>query len=90
MSILSDGPQRVVLLFSLTMATSINKRKALLRAPLGDVFMVTYLAGTLGARFFIEGQLEGRPLISISLGLFAILLLWALKRVGIFEAKLWP
>lgn len=72
------------------MSMQTKKQKALLPAPYGDAFLVLYLIGTLGGRFLIEEQLAGRPLISVFLGLFALLLLWALKRVVFFDAELWP
>ena len=45
-----------------------------------DVFVVVYIAGTLLLRFFLEPQLQGRFLISIALGAFALLFLWALAK----------
>lgn len=45
-----------------------------------DVFVVVYVAGTLLLRFFLEPQLQGRLLISIALGAFALLFLWALAK----------
>ena len=72
------------------MTSKEGKRRALLPPPYGDVFLILYLVVTLGGRFLVEDQLAGRPLISIGLGIFALILLWALKRVGFFAARLWP
>ena len=43
-----------------------------------DWFVVVYLFITLGIRFVLEPQIEGHYLISMGLGLFALLFLWAL------------
>ena len=45
-----------------------------------DVFVVIYVVGTLFLRFVIEPQLSGRIFISIALGAFALLFLWALVK----------
>jgi hypothetical protein len=45
-----------------------------------DIFVVFYIAATLLLRFFIEPQLQGRYLISIAMGAFALLFLWALAK----------
>ncbi|MEL6660871.1 MAG: hypothetical protein AAFY48_04435 [Bacteroidota bacterium] len=43
-----------------------------------DWFIAIYLTITLGLRFFLEPQLQGFYLISLGLGAFALLFLWAL------------
>ncbi len=45
-----------------------------------DVFVVIYLGVTLYVRFLLEPQLHGRFLISIAIGLFALLFLCALTK----------
>jgi hypothetical protein len=50
--------------------------------PLGrkvsDWIVTIYVIATLYARFVLESQLQGNLLISIGLGAFALLFLWAL------------
>ena len=50
----------------------------LMRGLISDIFIAIYLAITLLIRFYLEPQLQGRFLISIALGAFALLFLWAL------------
>lgn len=50
-----------------------------------DVFVVIYIGVTLFIRFMLEPQLHGHFLISIGLGLFALLFLWALSRSKIIN-----
>jgi hypothetical protein len=45
-----------------------------------DVFVVIYILITLWLRFQIEAQLNGHYLISVALGAFALLFLWALNK----------
>lgn len=45
-----------------------------------DVFVVIYILITLYIRFILEPQLGGHILISIVIGLFALLFLWALSK----------
>ncbi len=45
-----------------------------------DVFVVVYITATLLMRFLIEPQLQGRYMISVALGGFALLFLWALVK----------
>ena len=47
-----------------------------------DWFIVVYLTITLGLRFYLEPQLQSFYLISVGLGLFALLFLWALVKSG--------
>lgn len=44
-----------------------------------DIFVLIYLGITLYLRFVLESQFQGRYLISIALGVFALLFLWALS-----------
>lgn len=43
-----------------------------------DLFITCYLVATLGLRFWLEDQLLGYYLISIGMGAFGLLFLWAL------------
>ncbi len=43
-----------------------------------DIIVTIYLLGTLLIRFFLEPQLQSNFIISIMLGLFGLLFLWAL------------
>ena len=45
-----------------------------------DWFIAIYLTITLGLRFVLEPQLQGYYIISIGLGAFALLFLWALVK----------
>ena len=45
-----------------------------------DVFVVVYITATLFLRFIVEPQLQGRYMISVALGAFALLFLWALVK----------
>lgn len=45
---------------------------------LSDWFIAVYLTITLALRFFLEPQLQGYYLVSLALGAFALLFLWAL------------
>jgi hypothetical protein len=50
-----------------------------------DVFVVIYLAASLYLRFILEPQLGGHIIISIGIGLFALLFLWALAKSKIIN-----
>ena len=50
-----------------------------------DIFIVVYLFITLLLRFILEPQLGGHYLISIGIGLFALLFLWALYKSKIIN-----
>jgi hypothetical protein len=50
-----------------------------------DVFVALYIVATLFARFMIEPHLQGRYFLSIALGAFALLFLWALNRSKIIN-----
>ncbi len=43
-----------------------------------DWFVVVYITATLALRFVLEPQLQGYYLVSLALGAFALLFLWAL------------
>ena len=45
-----------------------------------DIFVVIYIIATLFIRFLLEPQLKGHFLISVGIGLFALLFLWALSK----------
>ncbi len=45
-----------------------------------DVFVIIYISITLYIRFILEPQLGGHFLISIAIGAFALLFLWALTK----------
>jgi hypothetical protein len=42
------------------------------------IFSAVYIAVTLGARFYFEPQLHGFYIISIGIGIFMLVFLWAL------------
>lgn len=50
-----------------------------------DIIVAIYLLGTLLVRFFLEPQLNSNYLISIMLGLFGLLFLWALVKSKILN-----
>ncbi|HMQ48919.1 MAG TPA: hypothetical protein PKA00_15790 [Saprospiraceae bacterium] len=47
---------------------------------LSDVFVTLYVITTLFLRLYLEPQLNGNFLISLGLGVFALLFLWALAK----------
>jgi hypothetical protein len=49
--------------------------------------IVLYLAATLLVRFILEPQLAGNMVISIALGAFALLFLYALVKSGILNPQ---
>ena len=49
-----------------------------LNSVLSDIFIAVYLLATLWLRFALESQLNGNVLISLLLGGFALLFLWAM------------
>lgn len=53
-----------------------------------DIFLIIYIMGTLALRFYLEPQLNGRFLISLSIGVFALLFLWALIRVKVLNPSI--
>jgi hypothetical protein len=50
-----------------------------------DVFVVIYIMATLYIRFLLEPQLKGHLIISVGIGLFALLFLWALSKSKIIN-----
>ncbi len=50
-----------------------------------DWFIAVYLTVTLGLRFILEPQLQGFYLLSLGLGAFALLFLWALIKSKILR-----
>lgn len=46
-----------------------------------DIFIAVYIVITLLGRFYIEPMLNGNFLISIFLGLFALLVIWVLVKL---------
>jgi hypothetical protein len=50
-----------------------------------DIIVTIYLLGTLLIRFLLEPQLQSNILISILLGLFGLLFLWALVKSKILN-----
>ncbi len=55
---------------------------------LSNIFIVAYAALTLIGRIILEPQLQGQYLISIGMGAFALLFLWALIRSGFIRPTL--
>jgi hypothetical protein len=47
-----------------------------------NIFVAIYLLITLYIRFSIEAQLNGNLLVSVGLGAFALLFLWAMTNSG--------
>lgn len=56
-----------------------------MKRTISNIFVAVYAAATLYIRFVLEPQLQGRYLISIAMGVFAILFLWALIKSGIIR-----
>ncbi len=54
-----------------------------------NIFVVIYLLGTLYFRMMIEPLLHGHYLISLGLGTFALLFLWALIKSKLIRPTLW-
>lgn len=52
---------------------------------LSDWFIAVYLTITLALRFFLEPQLQGYYLVSLALGAFALLFLWALIKSKVLQ-----
>ncbi|MCB9309211.1 MAG: hypothetical protein H6567_04020 [Lewinellaceae bacterium] len=52
---------------------------------LSNIIVVLYIILTFFLRFILEPQLQGRYAISIGLGLFALLFLWALIKSKILK-----
>ena len=56
------------------------KLKIQLGRKTSDIFVILYLIATLWLRFVLEAQLSGHLLISMAIGAFALLFLWALYK----------
>lgn len=56
------------------------KFKLQLGRTASDIFVVLYLLGTLFLRFILEPQFQGNALVSVGIGAFALLFLWALNK----------
>lgn len=54
-----------------------------------NIFVVAYILGTMYIRFLIEPQLKGNVLVSVGLGLFALLFLWALSKSKWIRPSFW-
>lgn len=52
---------------------------------LSDWFIAFYLTATLALRFILEPQLQGYYLVSLALGAFALLFLWALIKSKVLQ-----
>ncbi|WP_367389615.1 hypothetical protein [Lewinella sp. LCG006] len=52
---------------------------------LSDWFIAVYLTITLALRFLLEPQLQGYYLVSLALGAFALLFLWALIKSKVLQ-----
>ena len=50
-----------------------------------DIIVTIYLLGTLLIRFLLESQFQSNIVISIMLGLFGLLFLWALVKSKILN-----
>lgn len=58
-----------------------------------DFIVSLYIIGTLGLRLYLEPQLHGHFLVSVSLGAFGLLFLWALIKSGFLNPGffgMWP
>lgn len=53
-----------------------------------NVVVVLYVFGTLLMRFLLEPQLQGRATISLAMGGFALLFLWAMIRSKVLNPTL--
>jgi hypothetical protein len=55
---------------------------------LSDLFIALYVLATLGLRFYLEPQLQGNFLLSVAIGAFALLFLWALIKAKILRPSI--
>lgn len=58
-----------------------------------DFIATIYIIATLFLRLFLEPQLDGHMILSIAIGLFALLFLWALIKSKILNPTffgMWP
>ena len=54
-----------------------------------NIFVIAYILGTMYVRFLIEPQLNGNILVSVGLGVFALLFLWALSKSKWITPSFW-
>jgi len=52
---------------------------------LSDLFIAIYVLATLGLRFYLEPQLQGNFFLSVAVGAFALLFLWALIKARVLR-----
>lgn len=60
---------------------AMKNRSTFLNRTQSAIFVTLYIVGTLFLRFKLEPQLQGVMWISLAMGGFGLLLLWALIRV---------
>jgi hypothetical protein len=53
-----------------------------------NIFVVVYLMASLFLRFYFEPQLKDHFFVSIGIGLFALLFLWALIKSNVIKPTL--
>ena len=56
-----------------------------MKTVISNIFVILFLASTLWVRFLIEPQFKGHYFISLALGVFALLFLWALIKTKIIR-----
>ena len=56
---------------------------------LSNVLVAVYILATMYIRFLIEPQLRGNFFVSMGLGLFALLFLWALIKSKFLNPSFW-
>lgn len=59
--------------------------KTLLSPKWSAIFVTFYMLGTLLLRFVLEPELGGRAWISLAMGAFGLLVLWALGKVRFLD-----
>jgi len=67
--------------------------KLQLGRKVSDIIATAYIIATLFLRFYLEPQLNGSVILSLALGLFALLFLWALVKSKIINPTffgMWP
>ncbi|MEZ4919060.1 MAG: hypothetical protein R2792_08115 [Saprospiraceae bacterium] len=62
--------------------------KPILGKTASNIFVIAYLLGTLFFRFKLEEQIAGHTIVSLALGGFALLFLWALYKSGYIRPSL--
>lgn len=78
-------------------AAGLSKKTSSMKFSIGrkasDIIASLYIIGTLFLRLQLEHQLDGRYFLSIALGLFGLLFLWALVKIGLLNPSffgMWP